>query len=150
MAGYNFSQMTVGDISKLDRDSVLMAWNEANSALQAAKLRELQLRGLAFNLCFPDPKEGTNNFQLGSGWLLKADYKFNYTIQDSDAMQAALNRLSSGVAERLVRFKPEVRSGEFKQLGDADKKIIEPFVSVKPGTPSLEILKPGAEGNKRA
>jgi len=133
----------------LGRDQVLLAWQEASTEANAAVQRERQLRQLAFQLSVPNPKEGVNNLDLGNGWLLKANHNLNYTVQSGALLTATLEALPKELAERLVKFQPKLSISTFKSLADDQARLFAPLVTIKPGLPSLQIIKPGDEGNKR-
>lgn len=159
-----YRELPVETIAGLDARAILSAWYEANAELQAIKYRETQLRMMAFQKYFPDPKEGTNSQELGDGFLLKADHKFNYKLgkfikndagEKIDGLEDALTRYEKDVkdknaGERLVRWEPDISITEYKKVKDTPGfRQIAPFLSIKPGMPTLSVLAPGVEGNKK-
>lgn len=145
-----YVNMPVETVATLDRDQLLLAWQESNALSVAAVNRERELRQIAFKRCFPDAKEGMNTIELGNGWVCKAENTMNYRIANNDQMKAALASLMSAVArEKLVKYEPKLSVTTWRELDDADRKRIAEFVTITPGLPTIKILEPGAEGNKR-
>jgi hypothetical protein len=141
----------------MSRDDALTAWQTAQMALKAAQIAEVNLRRLIFEMCFTDPKEGMNTLDLGLGYELKADNKFNYTLDKVkigavlDAIEA-LGERGTLISERLVKFSPQIAVGEYRKLSAEDasatdkqiKSLIDGVLTVKPGLPALEIKAPPA------
>lgn len=164
MAHSPYRDLSLETIGGLDRYAILKAWSDANEELQAVKHREFQLRMMAFQRNIPDPKEGTNTLEIGAGYVLKADHKYNYNLakilkNDRFEVVAVLDdRLDEyqretedkAAAERLVKWSPEISVTEYKRMKDTNAfRHIAPFLTIKPGMPTLKIVAPGEEGNKR-
>jgi hypothetical protein len=49
------------------------------------------------------------------------------------------------IAERLVKWTPELSLTEYKQLSDKYRKIIDDVIITSEGTPTLEIKEPKAK-----
>lgn len=135
------------------RDAKILAWQAAVEALAVAKDAEATLRRQVLAEAFafePEAlREGTENFELGSGYKLKAVFKIARSLNNSDdAVDKALTRIEKTgaegqfVAERLVKWKPELSVSEYKKLPDKLKKIIDEVVTSKEATPSLELIAP--------
>lgn len=132
------------------RDMKIMQWQEANCKLAEAKVIELALRNEVVSMNFIDHKEsGTENVELGNGYKLKAVFKLNYSLNNTDdAVDKALSKLEKAgaegafIAERLVKWKPELSISEYNKLDTKFKKIIDEVIKTSPGTPSLELVEP--------
>lgn len=164
MAVSPYREMPLEVIGGLDQFAILKAWSDANDELQAVKYRETQLRMMAFQRNVPDPKEGTNTLEIGSGFVLKAEYKYNYNLSkvlknDAKEVIGVLDDSldvyereteDKSAAERLVKWSPEISVTEYKRMKDnAAFRHIAPFLTIKPGMPTLSIVAPGEPGNKR-
>lgn len=138
------------------REGLLMLWQRTAETLAKAKEDEMQIRGQVAKAFFPTPKEGMNNFDLGNGYTLKFGNKMNYSL-DKDKVDAALDAIEKAgdqgkfIAGRLVKFQPELSLTEYRLLEDGaatdalTKRIkaeIDSVLTIKPGTPSLEIKEP--------
>ena len=132
------------------RDAKILQWTEAAKKLAEAKAVELALRNEVVAINFADHKEsGTENVELGNGYKLKAVFKLNYSLNNTDdAVDKALSKLEKAgtegafIAERLVKWKPELSISEYNKLDTKFKKIIDEVIKTSPGTPSLELVEP--------
>lgn len=72
----------------------ILQWQNKAKELETIKAEELALRLEVFKMAFANPKEGMNNLELGLGYTLKAEHKYNYTLSkaSSPAMAANLSR----------------------------------------------------------
>lgn len=152
MPAVTYTVYTADQLAALDRDSLIRAWYEAS--VHSAQLinQERQLRQLAFAKAVPEPKPGINNIDLGGGWLLKAEHKINYTVANTEEMAAQLATMPDHVAERLVKWNPELSISEWKKLAAEMPQsylAFSAFVTEKPGLPTLKLIEPGGQGNKR-
>ncbi len=138
------------NIETASRDAKILQWQEAVKALAVAKEAEAALRNEVIAANFAEHKEeGTENVELGNGYKLKAVFKLSYTLDNKEeGVDKALTKLEKMgaegqfVAERLVRWKPELSVSEYKKLDDKYKKVIDTVLTTKPGLPSLELVEP--------
>lgn len=131
--------------------NTIQEWRKAEKKLADAKAEEIRLRNLAILLNFPnhtDADEGTQNAELGNGYKLKAVFKQNYNLADGDAVDAALTKMESlgaegtFLAERIVKWKPELSLSEYRKLEPQYKAIVDTVLTTKPGQASLEFVEP--------
>jgi hypothetical protein len=133
------------------RDKLIVAWKTAKEELAIAKVAESQLRKLVIETLFPTHKEeGTENFELGNGYKVKAVFKQTYSLSADDVVgcleqMAELDEAGKVYAERLVKFKPELSTSEYKKLPEPYKALIDLILTVKPASPSLELVEPKAK-----
>ena len=136
-----------------NRDAKILAWEESVKALAAAKEAEAALRREALAEAFQfDPealREGTENFELGNGYKLKAVFKISRNLNnENEAVDKVLSKIEKTgpegvfIAERLVKWKPELSVTEYKKLPEKFKKMIDEVVTSKEATPSLELVAP--------
>ena len=136
-----------------NRDAKILAWEESVKALAAAKEAEAALRREALAETFQfDPealREGTENLELGNGYKLKAVFKISRNLNnENDAVDKVLSKIEKAgaegqfIAERLVKWKPELSVSEYKKLPEKFKKMIDEVVTSKEATPSLELVAP--------
>lgn len=139
--------MTADLVNAVDR------WEEAKAALAAAKKAEGELRAIVVALAFPNnpaDAEGTKRVPLGNDREVKAVFKLNYSL-DADLTDEALSAMEDDseegkfLAERLVKWKPELSVSEFRKLPPKFKVKITSALTVKPATPSLEIVDKSAD-----
>jgi hypothetical protein len=130
----------------------LEEWRQALLAAADAKAiieTEQRLRKEVTALFFPEPKEGTNNFDLGSDWKLKAVYKIDRKV-DEAALPSVLDELHKlkVVTDNLVVYKPEVSTSTYKALKEVNPdaaKVFEQALIIKPGSGTLELIVPKAK-----
>lgn len=134
------------------RDAAIMEWQNSVKALAAAKEQEAELRKKVLSECFDyeeDDREGTQNVELGNGYKLKAVFKLSRRLDNKDnAVDDALSKMEASgaegefLAERIVKWKPELALSEYKKLPDKFKELIDTLITAKPGTPSLSLVEP--------
>lgn len=126
----------------------IQLWSEAKSVLDANKANELANRLTVINdLPFDDDKdEGSQTLKLYAGWKLLLKRTFNYSVdKDTQKVMACLNELGAinpGAASELIRWEPVLSEGAYKKLTENEKLIVAPIITMKPGTPSLELKPP--------
>ena len=136
-----------------NRDAKILAWEAAVKALAAAKDAEAALRREVLAEAFQfDPealREGTENFELGNGYKLKAVFKISRNLNnENEAVDKVLSKIEKTgpegafIAERLVKWKPELSVSEYKKLPEKFKKLFDEVVTSKEAMPSLELVAP--------
>lgn len=142
-----------------ERDRLLLDWEEQKKALEVAKEREMSARKLVVDFAFdPNKVSGTERIDLGNGYQAKAVKKINYGFVknadgklDKRAIDRALEKIEKVggavgelIAERLVKWTPDLSLTEYNQLDDKFKKIIDEVIVTTDGAPTLEIIAPKA------
>ena len=136
-----------------NRDAKILAWEAAVKALAAAKDAEAALRKEVLAEAFAfDPealREGTENFEPGNGYKLKAVFKISRNLNnENEAVDKVLSKIEKTgpegafIAERLVKWKPELSVSEYKKLPEKFKKLFDEVVTSKEAMPSLELVAP--------
>jgi hypothetical protein len=137
------------------QDELIHKWTNAQKVLEAAKEAESILRDKVamevFNFDENALKTGTENLELGKGFKLKAEFKLNYSLNNKDdAVDKMLTKLEKSgedgkfIAERVVRFKPELSVTEYKNLSPKHKAIVDTVLSVKSSKPAISLVPPKA------
>ena len=142
----------------MNEDQLLMLWDEKKKAIEQAKEAEMELRKYIVGRAFPQKREGMNTKELGNGYKLKSEVKYNYNLAANDKVEDCLDRISkignSGafIADRLVSWKPNFLLTEYRQLcEDKDKgdkvadsilNIVNEMLTITEAAPSLEIKEP--------
>jgi hypothetical protein len=145
------------------RDHLLLDWQIAKEAIEKAKAREMELRVKLvskFAGFDPDKVKGTENLELGNGWKLKSVKKLNYGFiknaddkTDKQAIDAALGKIEATgevgryIAEKLVKWTPDLSVSEYNELSPEFKAIIDTVIVTSSGAPTLEIVPP--KGSKK-
>jgi hypothetical protein len=149
------SDMTIEQFKAVNEPSHRLSnWAFINAELTRLKALEAEARKVCVDDYFAQAKEGTNNADLGNGYTLKAVVKNNYRLAANDKVDDALAQIEKlgekgkFLAERVVRYKPDLSLTEYKNLDLADnvdkavKDIIDGILTIQPGMPSLEIVPP--------
>lgn len=105
----------------------------------------------------PNKESGTERIELGNGYQAKAVKKINYGFvktEDGKLNKAAIDKalakiekdgaMGELIAERLVKWTPDLSLTEYKQLDEKYKKIIDEVIVTSEGAPTLEIIAPKA------
>ena len=141
-----------------ERDRLLLSWEESKKALEVAKEKEMEQRKAVVAFAFdPNKESGTERIELGNGYQAKAVKKVNYGFvktEDGKLNKAAIDKALSKIektgpageliAERLVKWTPDLSLTEYKQLPEKLKSIIDEVIVTSEGAPTLEIITPKA------
>ena len=138
------------------QDKLVADWVKAKNELDSAKAIEAELRRLvAVEVYGYDEnalKSGTENIELGAGFKLKGEFKLNHTLNNKDdAVDKMLSKLEKSreegkfIAERLVKFKPELSVTEYKNLTPKLKAIVDTVVTVKSSMPTITLVEAKAK-----
>ena len=140
-----------------ERDRLLLAWEESKKALEVAKEKEMEQRKAVVAFAFdPNKESGTERIELDNGYQAKAVKKVNYGFvktEDGKLNKAAIDKalakiekvggtVGELIAERLVKWTPDLSLTEYKQLDEKFKKIIDEVIVTSEGAPTLEIIAP--------
>lgn len=140
----------------LYRDYLLVNWEKAKAAIEAAKTVEMEWRKKAVAFAFnPEQKSGTERIELGNGYEAKAVKKINYGFiknsenkTDKDKIEEALEKIEkldpagAYIADHLIKWTPELSLTEYKKLAPNLKAIIDTVIVTSEGAPTLEIIPP--------
>jgi hypothetical protein len=131
----------------MNRDELILEWDKAKKELARLKVLEMELRNEIIKNDFT-PIEGTQNVDLGGGYKLKAVFKTTYSFRSKEELDVVLSMIEKigpegeYIAERLIKFKPELSVSEYKKLDEQYKSLIDQVIITKPATPSLELVIP--------
>lgn len=151
------------------RDKEILAWNADKQQLGFYKAQEAASRAAVATTLFPTPRKGTQHYELGHGYKVTLVHGLTYTLgnkdmpdplnpgetikvekQVEDLQEAIANLGNEGpfLAERLIKWKPELSETEYKAL-DADnpthmqaKALIDAILTTKPASPQLTFVEP--------
>lgn len=121
----------------------LNEWYSLKEQLDVMKDRELNLRKQIFGEVFVNPTEGTNKFAIGDGFVLNGGYKLNRKIDNAVFQAMRPQLMEAGIrVDELVEYKPDLRTTIYKKMTDEQRALFDQCLTISPGTPSLEIVKP--------
>lgn len=150
------------------RDNAILTWRNNRQQLDFWKTEEANIRADVTAICFPNARKGTQRYDLGAGYKLKLVYGFNYTLGNKEMVDPSTNELipvnkqvedleeaisqlgNEGpfLAERLIRWKPELVEKEYLALDPEipahaeAKALIDAILIVKPASPQLTLEEP--------
>lgn len=141
------------------RDFLLTDWQKKQAELATAKDNEISARKKAVMFMHDPAKSGsTENVPLGGGYIAKMKVPIRYGFVQNDAgrvdkarIEKALSKIEKDgeagelIAERLIKWTPDLSLTEYKQLSDKYRKIIDDVIVTTEGTPTLEIVEPKAK-----
>lgn len=142
----------------LDKDALLLEWQKCKDAIEAAKEVEMNMRKYIVQRAFPEKKEGMNTLELGNGYQLKSQIKYNYNLAANDVVEACLDKIEhlgnqgKFIAERLVSWKPNFLLTEYRALQEEAAgnnptakqilSVVSEMLTITEAAPSLEIKAP--------
>jgi ABC-type glutathione transport system ATPase component len=118
-------------------------WYTLTEELAVKKEREMTLRKKIFAFFFQAPKEGVNDVPMTDGWVLKGTYKIERKVKE-ELLAAHAEELKNAKLplKDLVVLKPNLSVSAYKKLNDDQRTVFDKVLEIKPGAPSLEIVKP--------
>ena len=130
---------------------LLASWYEMADQLKSLRASEALLRKSIFKKAFPNPKEGTNKYELDDGYVLSGKYALTRSV-DEGAYSSILDNLYEAKikVDKLVKFKPSISKSEYSRLTDEQRDLFDQCLVIKPGSPSLDIILPAKNKPKGA
>lgn len=131
----------------------LFEWYKVQEELKKVKAREMILRMKVFKAFFPMPKEGTNTVELDkhpilagtepTGFVLKGTSVISREVDDAatTALLPELTKRKINVSD-LIKRKPSLVVAEYRKLTEEEMQFFDQCLTIKPGSPSLEITLP--------
>ena len=147
----------------VQRDNLLTAWAASKDKLAAIKEEEMELRKQVSSMLFPEPKKGTQRYELGGGYKVKLVHKINYKLGDkdridpdngskiaiNDQVETVMNEIEKignegkFLVDRLIKTSYELSVSEYEKLENNEiKKLINSILITSDGAPSLELEEP--------
>lgn len=127
-------------VIKPEVEELLAKWQKARTTLAEVKSLEMKLRVEIAGLFFPAPKEGTNNLQLSEIETIVLDYKLNRTVDQQVVKALWSTFVEKGVpVEQVFKYSIELATGVYKKLEPEKRKLVDQCITMKPGSPGLEI-----------
>lgn len=134
-----------------EKNALLSAWYEADKTMRAAVDAERELRLQIIETFSTETREdasGVETVSLGRDkWVLKIQHGLNYNLdKDADKVRSSLDVIAKSmeggkiIADRLVKWKPEISVTEYKKLDREQREEINKVLTIKPKTKSIEIV----------
>lgn len=118
-------------------------WYVVQQRLAVDSVREMELRKKIFGTFFTEPKEGVNTFPMTDGYVMKGTYKINRKIlvADLDLWLPDFQQAKLPI-DALIERKPSLNASAYKKLEKEAQELFDNVLEIKPGAPTLEIVKP--------
>lgn len=139
-------------------DGILMLWAKVKQSLAAIKEDEMSLRKITVKLFVPNPNEGTNNIDLGSGYSLKAGISFDYSldtnIEKVSEVQdkiATIGNQGPEIAAKIFKWTADLVLSEYRALEqfapnfedvEQIKRLVDSVLVKKEKAPTLDLKPP--------
>lgn len=148
------ASVEIDDYSKFNDQQLIAHWHKTQGLAATWKQKEVGIREEVVRRLFAEKPTGTHNYDLGKGYILKCVKKETYTpivkktLPDDVTITEALQKIrtlgneGSFIADRIVKWKPELSLTEFKQAPDNIKNLILDAIVIKPAMPTLEVVEP--------
>lgn len=118
-------------------------WYELNKSISVLKTEEMELRKKICSAVFEKPKEGTNSHNLPEGWVMKMQHVVNRKVDEIAVVANKEEFATHGIMlDALVRWKPELKVGDFKKLTPEQQNMMGKVLIITDGSPQLEIVLP--------
>lgn len=119
-------------------NNLIASWLGAKKELADKKAAEATLRASVMESWHdPSKEEGTENYETHGGKLTIVN-ALEYKMSDKNSVDAALKLIAQRtpegafVANRLVKWVPELVIKEYRLLAKEDKDIIDKVITTKP------------------
>lgn len=134
-----------------DVNSLIMEWYSVKQQADELTKKERELRqAIDQSQLFDASKtNGTQNYDLGRGYKLKLVRRENVNVANKNYEAAhaivALRNLGPVEAERaneIFKFDARLSETTYRKLTPAELAIVDPLITRKPGSPSVELVLP--------
>lgn len=131
--------------------SDITLWYKTKAEMKKLQTLEYLLRPKIFKHFFPDPREGVNNHTMPDGYIVKGT---RVVSRDVDIATVSAYRAPGPNGEpskfeqmkinidNLLRWKPELKVGEYRKLTAEELSFVDQCLVVKDGMPQLDIVAP--------
>lgn len=132
----------------MTRDELILEQAKAAEQAKFWKERDAELRGMIYGANFQGMEDGKQHtIELGNGYKLKGKRPISYKL-DVETTKTALQYLrelgneGTFVADRVVKWKPELSLTEYNKMSEQQRKILDAALTTTPGLPVIELVKP--------
>lgn len=123
-------------------DTLILEWNELQGKLAELKKQEMEMRKELIARTFNVNSIGTQNYELGNGYKLKAVIKESTSLTSTREVEEVISKLSDQLKYTLFEKKYSLSNKVLKTLNDEERKMVESVIIRKPAAPSLELVLP--------
>lgn len=142
-------------------DYLMALWYPKQAELAALVVSEKEFRNAISALIFPSgwDKDGTEKFEMPSGWVLEFEKRLNVTIDKAQlpAIKEAIEKLEPdpetgemATLEGVISFDPRMSLSGYRNMRPEARALLDDALEIKPGTPGLKIKAPSGKAATRA
>lgn len=132
-------------IPDLVPDDTVKAWLELKQAAKIANDAEMTARKAMVAAYFPPKNEGSMTRKTPSGLSVSVTFTINRTIEKGTLTALTPQFEEAEISlDALVRNKPELVVSEYRLLSDEQRMLFDQAMTIKEGTPQVEIKVPKA------
>jgi hypothetical protein len=120
----------------------LQAWYIKQQELSTLKVAEVLDRKDLAAYYFTAPREGTNRLDIGGGYELKLDHKFNYKVDEGAVDNVAASEIKNRKLpwDDLFDYKPTLNMKTYRKLTAEQKAFVDGLLEITDATPALSIV----------
>ena len=130
-----------------DLNKKILEWTGNVKALARIKDLEMKQRKALFEEMFPEPKIGTQHFELGLGYKVTAVYQNEHKL-DETSLQLVLPEIeklgdkAKIELDNALKYKPSLVKKGYDSLSEDVKELFDECVVTKPKLGSLKLIEP--------
>ena len=133
----------IQNLDEYKMKELLFGWYDMQAKLKELKAKEIAVRKELFAHYFPNPIEGTNDFELENGYILKGKRSIERSVEDASFRSSLKEIRSKGIPpESLINYKPSLIKKAYNLLTDEERNYFDQFLIIKKGSPTLEVILP--------
>lgn len=130
-----------------ERDAMLLELQQLEAYMSQAKLRVEYLKKTLVAGLFPQKKYGTQRFELGRGYNVKAVVQQRIKINKNEAddfshLREMVDKMPPDIQSTLLKWTPEISGTVYRSLPDDLQKIVNEICTVSEYVSELEIEAP--------
>jgi hypothetical protein len=110
------------------RDAEIKTWLDRRDALDSIKPQEMEARNKVSATLFPNPRKGTQRYQLNGGYAIKLVHGTTYTLGDKTKVRTTPD------GQEAIPINEQVNEAlaKLRELGDEGVKLAGELVKWKP------------------
>lgn len=142
-------------------DYLLAIWYPKAAELAALAVAEKELRTAISALIHPTGWEvdGTEKYEMPSGWVLEFKKTLNVTIDKAQlpSITEAVGKLEVdpetgevATLEGIITYRPELSLSKYREIRADVKALLDDALEIKPGLPGVKMIPPSTKATSRA
>lgn len=122
---------------------LLTAWFTLAKELKSLKVKEILTRKKIYADTFPGQIEGTQSVDLPDDYVLKGVLPYTREVDQAAMENGKEDMRKAGInPDDVFKYKPSLVKAKYNQLSDDQRALVDGYLTIKPGTPTLSIELP--------